>query len=219
MQDCGQYEALVQDRAQRQSSSAAANPHGSESRRLLQAPPVVDQQQPTHHHPKHHQRLCQTNMATEGVLSVDDSRMAKSWRIAPHQQQHHNLQVHQPRSHNKCAYKETSPDEFFPPHIPVSGDGEEGYASAQKSLHSKQQFTRNLQEESGVFRPPPNRTIFDRDSPPPPYSLNPPGTTKSLDSLVPPVGVVSVLRPARGSLTPQSSPTGVPRCHSLSCHH
>ncbi|CAL1532766.1 unnamed protein product [Lymnaea stagnalis] len=218
MQDSGQYEALVQDRAQRQSSVAAANPHGSESHRLLQPPQGIEQQQPTHHHPKHPQRICQTNMAKEGVLSVDDSRMGKSWRIPPHQQQHHNLQVHQPRYHNKPAYKETSPDEFYPPHIPVSADGEEGYASEQKSLHSKQQFLRNLQEESGVFRPPPNRTIFDRDSPPPPYSLNPPGT-KSLDSLVPPVGVVSVLRPARGSLTPQSSPTGVPRSHSLSCHH
>ncbi|GFR84463.1 hypothetical protein ElyMa_002418000 [Elysia marginata] len=72
-----------------------------------------------------------------------------------------------------------------PPHIPVSLDGEEGYLAAQRSLHSKRQVEQNLEAEFGIFRAPPNRSALERDSPPPPYSVQPPSTTSfSLDSLL-----------------------------------
>lgn len=72
-----------------------------------------------------------------------------------------------------------------PPHIPVSLDGEEGYCAAQRSLHSKRQMEQNLEAEYGIFRAPPNRSALERDSPPPPYSFQPPSTKGfSLDSLL-----------------------------------
>ena len=77
------------------------------------------------------------------------------------------------------------PQQQCPPHIPVSLDGEEGYSAAQRSLHSKRQMEQNLEAEYGIFRAPPNRSALERDSPPPPYSVQPPSTTGfSLDSLL-----------------------------------
>ncbi|XP_059140592.1 uncharacterized protein LOC131928545 isoform X2 [Physella acuta] len=212
MQDSSQYEALLHDRQAscvqhpQALTSATANPNCSENHHLLYQQVSEHHQQTLNPHRRVHQlhrHPCPENMAAETAAPMDRSNFTRMFRA--HQQP---LVSRQPQQLNNPAH---SPSEHYPPQIPVSRDGEEGFASAQKSLNSIK--LRSWQEEE-VFRPPPNRTVHDRDSPPPPYSLNPPGA-KSLDSL-PSVGV-SVLRQARAS--PESPPTGVPRCHSLSCHH
>lgn len=53
----------------------------------------------------------------------------------------------------------------LPPQIPISKDGEEGYIESQKHLMCKR--SRYIDQ---LFRPPPNKTVHDRDSPPPYYS-------------------------------------------------
>ncbi|KAI8790106.1 hypothetical protein BgiBS90_008030 [Biomphalaria glabrata] len=201
MLDSGQYDALVQDSQRHQDADSIA--HCSESHHLLQQqlPPPSGLRHTPPHRPQH---MCPTNLQRESTPGEG------GWQVS------HHLEVYVDKQHqhpHRQQRKQLSPQELYPPHIAISGDGEEGYTSAQKSLQSKQQLVRNWQEESGVFRPPPNRTIYDCDTPPPPYSLSPPGV-KSLDT---DAGVVNPLRPVRGSLTPQSSPTS--RCHSLSCHH
>ncbi|XP_052815306.1 uncharacterized protein LOC128242255 isoform X2 [Mya arenaria] len=50
----------------------------------------------------------------------------------------------------------------LPPQIPISKDGEEGYPDSQKHLLCK---PRNMNDM--IFRPPPNKTVHDRESPPP----------------------------------------------------
>ncbi|RUS80364.1 hypothetical protein EGW08_011861 [Elysia chlorotica] len=110
-----------------------------------------------------------------------------------HQQNQSQQQVKQPRPLTGVqatpGFQTMSvlppPQQQYPPHIPVSLDGEEGYSAAQRSLHSKRQMEQNLEAEYGIFRAPPNRSALERDSPPPPYSLQPPNTTGfSLDSLL-----------------------------------
>lgn len=55
----------------------------------------------------------------------------------------------------------------LPPSVHISQDGEEGYAESQKQLahHSKQEIYQQC------FRPPPNKTVYDKDSPPPYYAV------------------------------------------------
>lgn len=53
----------------------------------------------------------------------------------------------------------------LPPQIPISKDGEEGYIESQKHLICK--HSRYIDQ---LFRPPPNKTVHDRESPPPYYS-------------------------------------------------
>ncbi|XP_067651853.1 uncharacterized protein [Haliotis asinina] len=63
----------------------------------------------------------------------------------------------------------------YPPHVPRSKDGEEGYRESQKDiLNHRQIAAANLE----CFRPPPNRTVHDTESPPP-YSESP---NRSFDS-------------------------------------
>lgn len=54
----------------------------------------------------------------------------------------------------------------FPVHIPRSKDGEEGYINSQRLLHYK----RDAKCNNPIFRAPPNKTVHDRESPPPYYS-------------------------------------------------
>ncbi|XP_062579833.1 uncharacterized protein LOC134241825 [Saccostrea cucullata] len=54
----------------------------------------------------------------------------------------------------------------LPPQIPISQDGEEGYRQSQQTL-------KHLRKSDGYqhcFRPPPNKTVHDKESPPPYYS-------------------------------------------------
>lgn len=51
----------------------------------------------------------------------------------------------------------------LPPQIPVSKDGEEGFIESQKHLIRSRYIDQ-------LFRPPPNKTVHDRESPPPYYS-------------------------------------------------
>ncbi|XP_050396068.1 uncharacterized protein LOC126814738 isoform X2 [Patella vulgata] len=79
----------------------------------------------------------------------------------------------------------------YPPQIPISRDGEEGYAESQKQLANQ----RNLENTDlqQYFRPPPNRTIFDRKQTPPPYPYT---SATSLDTSCgkPSNGYSSVIR-------------------------
>ncbi|ESO82661.1 hypothetical protein LOTGIDRAFT_155674 [Lottia gigantea] len=83
-----------------------------------------------------------------------------------------------------------------PPQIPISRDGEEGYAESQKQLANQ----RNLDntDSQQYFRPPPNRTIYDRKQSPPPYPYT---SASSLDT--------SCGKPSNGY-------SSVIRCHSVS---
>lgn len=63
----------------------------------------------------------------------------------------------------------------YPPHIPISKDGEEGYIESQNKLDRH----RKADLQNVCFRPPPNKTVYDKDSPPP-YSSR---STSSLDSI------------------------------------
>uniref|UniRef100_A0A0B6ZVN8 CUB domain-containing protein n=2 Tax=Arion vulgaris TaxID=1028688 RepID=A0A0B6ZVN8_9EUPU len=233
MQESGQYEALLHQHPQRQTTASdlvVASSWCSEHQQLLhqqQHEPEVEQQyhctDKNHHCRSQLHQLCLLRSEVETAVSPDTSvvgELPQHRHEQPpihHQPQHSEHHLQQQKKHRQ-AYKHVSPDELYPPNIPLSADGEEGYAMSQKALHSKQQLEQNWQVENEVFRPPPNKTVYDRDSPPPPYSLSPPGT-QILDSHFPVMGVVCVLRQARSSLTPQRSSTGVPPSHRLSCHH
>ncbi|CAG5123592.1 unnamed protein product [Candidula unifasciata] len=240
MQDNGQYEALLHH-PQRQTTATFAvdTSRCMEQQQFLQQPQQhldVEQQQHLQYHcrstqahsvsrhPHMSQEQLIRSLSFSAECAIPSPGNPQVSRPLQHQQLQQQLIYHQhselqPQQHRQCkkTHKHASPSVLYPPNIPLSADGEEGYAMSQKALHSKQQLERNWQVQNEVFRPPPNKTVHDRDSPPPPYSLNPPGT-KSLDSLVPPVGVVCVLRHARSSLMPEPSASGVPRSHSLSCH-
>ena len=82
----------------------------------------------------------------------------------------------------------------LPVQVPISRDGEEGYLPAQKHLLYKR---RNANDT--CIRAPPNKTVHDRESPPPYYSK-----TASLENLA---------HPATRTFTDSN---GVPRCHSMS---
>lgn len=62
----------------------------------------------------------------------------------------------------------------YPPSIPISRDGEEGYIESQNRL---QCYPKS--DYQTCFRPPPNKTVYDKDSPPP-YSSK---STSSIDSI------------------------------------
>lgn len=68
------------------------------------------------------------------------------------------------------------PEVGLPPNIPVSPDGEEGYSASQLRLLDRR-FRAASNYSSELFKPPPNKTVFDRESPPP-YTLtaSSPGT-------------------------------------------
>ena len=61
----------------------------------------------------------------------------------------------------------------LPPHIPRSVDGEEGYAESSQRL--LQANTRRMKEANESMRAPPNKTVFQGESPPP-YRVQPNGT-------------------------------------------
>lgn len=54
----------------------------------------------------------------------------------------------------------------LPPQIPISKDGEETYSVSQKHLI----YNKHNRQCLDIFRPPPNKTVHDRESPPPYYS-------------------------------------------------
>ena len=74
--------------------------------------------------------------------------------------------LHYQTQSKQCTYK---PSELpsLPPNIPVSPDGEEGYLTSQLSLLHRRRHA----ESTDILRPPPNKTVYDRDRlpPPPPY--------------------------------------------------
>lgn len=75
-------------------------------------------------------------------------------------------QISQAKEHNvrvRSVQTDTMLD--LPPQIPISKDGEEGYIESQKHLMFKR--SRYIDQ---LIRPPPNKTVHDRDSPPPYYS-------------------------------------------------
>ena len=84
----------------------------------------------------------------------------------------------------------------LPPQIAISKDGEEGYIESQKHLMFKR--SRYLDH---VFRPPPNRTVHDRESPPPYYSNS--ASLENIDNSA------RIVRDANGC-------TRVSRCYSMS---
>ena len=105
---------------------------------------------------------CSTQDCNEQAVALlsSDHRPHKSWH-PPH-----------PHTHLPPPQPPPDPEIGLPPNIPVSPDGEEGYSTSQlRLLHS-----RCHPAHSELFKPPPNKTVFDRESPPP-YSLTPsPGT-------------------------------------------
>ena len=54
----------------------------------------------------------------------------------------------------------------LPPSIAISEDGEEGYGNSQRMLR-KQQQVYDAYAKVGCVQPPPNRTVFQGESPPP----------------------------------------------------
>lgn len=87
----------------------------------------------------------------------------------------------------------------LPPHIPISKDGEEGYIESQNKLERHRRSDYQI-----CFRPPPNKTVYDKDSPPP-YSSR---STSSIDSI----------GQAKNSnlVTDNNSGCPVLRCYSMS---
>ncbi|KAJ8302512.1 hypothetical protein KUTeg_018908 [Tegillarca granosa] len=67
----------------------------------------------------------------------------------------------------------------LPPQIPISRDGEEGYTESQKQLLCQRKNNNGYQE---IFRPAPNKTVFDKDSPPP-YCSHSISSASSVDNL------------------------------------
>lgn len=67
----------------------------------------------------------------------------------------------------------------LPPQIPISRDGEEGYTESQKQLLCQRRNNNGYQE---IFRPAPNKTVFDKDSPPP-YCSHSISSASSVDNL------------------------------------
>lgn len=65
------------------------------------------------------------------------------------------------RNHHPSQSSNSDSYLVLPPHIPISRDGEEGYRESQlKLVHSNRPY-------QDLFQPPPNRTIYDKESPPP----------------------------------------------------
>ncbi|CAH1780128.1 unnamed protein product [Owenia fusiformis] len=62
---------------------------------------------------------------------------------------------------------QTDPVIDMPPHIAISWDGEEGYISSQRMLQMSNNDASREDSHSDSVRPPPNKTVFDRESPPP----------------------------------------------------
>jgi hypothetical protein len=82
----------------------------------------------------------------------------------------------------------------LPPSIPISVDGEEGYPASQQRL------LLDRMNETESVRAPPNRTVYDSDSPPP-YQRS---------------QSVGLLDRHSGKRNNSGSPSGVPRCYSMS---
>lgn len=83
--------------------------------------------------------------------------------------EHQISQVQQQRERVRAVQIDTMLD--LPPQIPVSKDGEEGYRDSQRHLRRSKNF--RPKDNEIVFRAPPNKTIHDRESPPPYYSNSP----------------------------------------------
>ncbi|XP_053401335.1 uncharacterized protein LOC123550626 isoform X2 [Mercenaria mercenaria] len=75
--------------------------------------------------------------------------------------EHQISQVHEHQVRVRSVQTDTMLD--LPPQIPISKDGEEGYIESQKHLIRSRYIDQ-------LFRPPPNKTVHDRESPPPYYS-------------------------------------------------
>lgn len=82
--------------------------------------------------------------------------------------EHQISQVRQHQAQVRALQKDTMLD--LPPQIPISKDGEEGYIDSQKQLRWKRPKCSSIDQ---LFRAPPNRTVHDRESPPPYYSNSP----------------------------------------------
>ncbi|XP_076448813.1 uncharacterized protein LOC143285433 isoform X2 [Babylonia areolata] len=116
----------------------------------------------------------------------------------------------------------------LPPNIPVSPDGEEGYAVSQLGLrHPRYHHHYSAHSSDLLFRPPPNKTVFDRESPPP-YSVAPslpptPGGTygcRSAPCPTSPVGLAVQSWPGHertlcGDSVVGGPSTAVSRCRSM----
>ncbi|KAK3085876.1 hypothetical protein FSP39_009948 [Pinctada imbricata] len=89
----------------------------------------------------------------------------------------------------------------LPPQIPISQDGEEGYVKSQKSIANYQS------QDCQIFRPPPNKIVYDIDSPPPYISRS----VSSIDSL----GHASLGSRGRLDMDPNNSCDVMLRCYSM----
>ncbi|XP_013396768.1 uncharacterized protein LOC106163655 [Lingula anatina] len=107
-------------------------------------------------------------------------------------------------------------DMELPPSIPISEDGEEGYVTSRRLLQiSACNPSKELERE--CFRPPPNKTIFDGESPPP-YRSHSAGLLEWQQRRKAPSTSSSSSSSMVGRLVRDcnSTPTVV-RCNSLSC--
>ncbi|KAL4234750.1 hypothetical protein ACF0H5_006392 [Mactra antiquata] len=78
--------------------------------------------------------------------------------------EHQISQIREQRVRVRSVQTDTMLD--LPPQIAISKDGEEGYIESQKHLRCKN----NKKFIDQLLRPPPNKTVHDRESPPPYYS-------------------------------------------------
>lgn len=122
---------------------------------------------------------CQPSHSSEGLTpSAGSTQECSEQAVAllPSAHHHHHHTQHkkwsgthpQPQPHPSPPPPPRDPEIDLPPNIPVSPDGEEGYVASQvRLLHP-----RYCMVQSELFKAPPNKTVFDRESPPP-YSLSP----------------------------------------------
>ena len=112
---------------------------------------------------------CSTQECNEQVVALlpNSYRSHKSWRASSRVPSHPH--PHPPHQAPPPPHLTPDPQIDLPPNIPVSPDGEEGYVASQLGLL----HPRYHSAQSELFKPPPNKTVFDRDSPPP-YSITPP---------------------------------------------
>jgi len=97
------------------------------------------------------------------VVNVPTSSTSKDKLL-----EHQISQVRQHEAQVRALQKDAMLD--LPPQIPISKDGEEGYIDSQKQLRWKRPKCNSIDQ---LFRAPPNRTVHDRESPPPYYSNSP----------------------------------------------
>ncbi|KAL8613895.1 hypothetical protein ACOMHN_032885 [Nucella lapillus] len=183
-------------------TAAGLDPSSPSSLASSSSPRADDMQpHPLHHHHHHHHHLhqqhprgnghaavhlhCPQSHSSEGLTSSGCSNPEcsneQAVALLPNMKHsHHKHTRHPPAPPPHCSLPD--PEVGLPPNIPVSPDGEEGYSASQLRLLDRRSRTAH----SELFKPPPNKTVFDRESPPP-YSLTPsPGTYGCGSPLAPP---------------------------------